>query len=76
MCPFTFYAQLHAVNVSEDLMQELEEETQRPTGISTVKPPKLTLTGLLISKECGLMYQLVKTEGLRYVIPYKQILGM
>lgn len=65
MCPFTFYAQLHAVNVSEDLMQELEEEAQRPTGISTVKPPKLTLTGLLISKECGLMYQLVKTEGLR-----------
>ena len=46
-------------------MQELEEETQRPTGIWTVKPPKLSLTGLLISKECGLMYEVVKTEGLR-----------
>jgi hypothetical protein len=66
-CPFTFYAQLHPVNVPEDLMQELEEETQRPTGIWTVSPPKLSLTGLLISKECGIMYQVVKTEGLRYV---------
>lgn len=67
-CPFAFFAQLHPVDLPEDIMQELEEETQRPTGIWTVSPPKMSLSGLLISKECGIMYQVTKTEGLRYAI--------
>jgi hypothetical protein len=72
-CPFTFYAQLHYVDVPEDLMQELEEETQRPTGIWTVKPPKLSLTGLLISKECGVIYEVTNTEGLRYIVSCERV---
>ena len=48
-------------------MQELEEEIQNPTGVSTVKAPPLTLNGLLISKECGLLYEFVETDSLRYV---------
>lgn len=68
-CPFTFYAQIDPANVPERLMQELEDEIQRPTGIWTVAPPKLSMGGLLISKECGLMYQVTNSEGLRYVLP-------
>ncbi|KAG5654198.1 hypothetical protein H0H81_006231 [Sphagnurus paluster] len=66
-CPFSFFAQIEAFDVPERLMQELEEEIQKPTGISTIDPPKLAITGLLLSKECGIMFDINKTEGLRYV---------
>ncbi|KAG6898323.1 hypothetical protein C0992_011915 [Termitomyces sp. T32_za158] len=64
-CPFIFYAQLHPTNVPEYLMQELEEEIQKPTGVWTISPPKLVANGLLVSKECGLMFEMNETEGLR-----------
>lgn len=48
-------------------MQELESEIQKPTGISTVSPPKLSISGVLMSKECGILYELENTEGLRYI---------
>ena len=64
-CPFTFYGQIHPVPVPAVLMQELEEEVQNPTGAATVKPPPLSITGLLLSKECGLLYEITETEGLR-----------
>lgn len=63
-CPFTIYAQIEPAAVPEVLMQELEEEVQRPTGRSTVKPPKLTVHGVLISRECGLLYEVEDTQGL------------
>jgi hypothetical protein len=46
-------------------MQEVEDELQNPAGIWTVKPPKLSVGGLLISKECGIAFEVVNTEGLR-----------
>ncbi|KAF8885015.1 hypothetical protein BD779DRAFT_1673890 [Infundibulicybe gibba] len=64
-CPFTFYAQLDVIRVPEFLMQEFEEEIQKPTGIGTISSPPLTLGGLLISRECGVMYEVGNTEGLR-----------
>lgn len=64
-CPFTFYAQIHPVPVPEYLMQELENELQSPTGISTVPPPKLSISAVLLSKECGILYEMKNTEGLR-----------
>ncbi|KAG6873506.1 hypothetical protein C0995_014774 [Termitomyces sp. Mi166 len=64
-CPFTFYAQLHQINVPEYLMQELEEEIQKPTGVWTISTPKLVANGLLVSKECGLMFEMNETKGLR-----------
>ncbi|KAF8074721.1 hypothetical protein FPV67DRAFT_1665468 [Lyophyllum atratum] len=64
-CPFEFFAQIHAVPVPEYLMQELEEEIQKPTGIWTIDAPKLSVTGLLLSRECGLMFEVTETEGLR-----------
>ncbi|KAG6907134.1 hypothetical protein DXG01_010353 [Tephrocybe rancida] len=64
-CPFTFYAQLHSVPVPEYLMQELEDEIQKPTGVWTISPPKLAANGLLVSRECGIMFEMNETEGLR-----------
>jgi hypothetical protein len=49
-------------------MAELESEIQSPTGIWTVPPPKLSVTGVLLSKECGILYELTNTEGLRHAI--------
>jgi len=66
-CSFTFHAQIHPVPVPEFFMQELEGELQNPTGIWTIPPPKLSIDGLLISKECGILFEITNTEGLRYV---------
>ena len=49
-------------------MQELEEELQNPTGISTVATPNLNINGVLLSKECGVMLRISDTEGLRSVL--------
>ncbi|KAJ7668346.1 hypothetical protein B0H17DRAFT_1209956 [Mycena rosella] len=62
-CPFSLYVVLDPVNVPERLLREFEEETQRPAGIWTVKPPPLSISGLLMSKECGIVYEFQKTEG-------------
>jgi len=53
------------VPVPQDLMQELEDEIQNPTGINTVKAPPLSLSAILISKNCGILYEIVEIEGLR-----------
>jgi hypothetical protein len=66
-CPFSVYAQIEPAPVPVLLMQELEDEIQTPTGVWTVKPPKLAVGGLMISKECGIMYKVTNTEGLRLV---------
>jgi hypothetical protein len=49
-------------------MRELEDELQNPTGISTVTTPKLSISGVLLSKECGILYEVTNSEGLRCVI--------
>jgi hypothetical protein len=64
-CPFTFHAQIHSVGVLEYLMQELEDELQNPTGISTVSAPKLSVSNILLSRECGILYEVTNSEGLR-----------
>jgi hypothetical protein len=64
-CPFTLYAQLSPAYVPQALMLELEEETQNPTGVWTISPPKLSLGGILLSKECGILLEIVETEGLK-----------
>ncbi|TFK39970.1 hypothetical protein BDQ12DRAFT_629095 [Crucibulum laeve] len=64
-CPFTFHGQILPAPVPEYLMQDFEDEIQNPTGIWTIDPPKLSVTGLLLSKECGIMYEVKDTQGLR-----------
>lgn len=51
-------------------MQLLEEEMQHPKGLPTVSPPKLSVSGVLISKECGIMFEIRETEGLRFDSQY------
>ncbi|KAF8909348.1 hypothetical protein CPB84DRAFT_1673542 [Gymnopilus junonius] len=72
-CPFTFHAQIHPVPVPEYLMQELENELQNPTGISTVLPPKLSISAVLLSKECGILYEMKNTEGLRSGMFFRKV---
>ncbi|KAJ7115923.1 hypothetical protein C8R44DRAFT_880324 [Mycena epipterygia] len=62
-CPFSLYLVLDPVKVPERLLRELEEEIQRPDGIWTVNPPPLSISGLLMSKECGILYEFHKAEG-------------
>ncbi|KAJ7091331.1 hypothetical protein B0H15DRAFT_930088 [Mycena belliarum] len=62
-CPFSLYVVLDAVKVPERLLREYEEETQHPAGIWTIAPPQLSVSGLLMSKECGILYEFHKTEG-------------
>jgi len=64
-CPFTFHAQFQPVPIPNRLMQDLESEIQHPTGISTVKPPKIILSAVLLSKKCGILYEIHSTQGLR-----------
>jgi len=64
-CPFTFFGQIHPTAIPEHLMEELESELQNPTGVWTIPTPKLSISGLLLSKECGILYEVKNTEGLR-----------
>ena len=58
-------------------MQELEDELQNPTGISTVSTPKLSVSGILLSRECGVLYEVTNSEGLRCAsCPRKLLLMM
>lgn len=56
-------------------MLELEQETFDPSGISTVDPPKMTLSGVLISPSCGILYHFDQSTGLRYAISLRQYSG-
>jgi hypothetical protein len=67
-CPFSLHLVLDLVKVPESLLRELEEEIQRPAGIWTVHPPPMSISGLLMSKECGILYEFHKTEGVGSVI--------
>ncbi|KAJ7281576.1 hypothetical protein C8J57DRAFT_1500270 [Mycena rebaudengoi] len=62
-CPFSLYLVLDSVRIPEGLLREFEEEIQRPAGIWTVSPPPLSVSGLLMSKECGMIYEFRNTEG-------------
>lgn len=66
-CSFKFFGQIHASRVPLYLLKELEDEIDNPTGITTVRPPEMKLTGVLISKNCGILYELPDIDGLKYV---------
>lgn len=67
-CPFSLYVALDLIKVPENLLREYEEEIQQPAGIWTVKPPPMSISGLLMSKECGILYEFHKAEGVGSVI--------
>ena len=49
-------------------MDELESELEEPTGISTVRAPELSLEGVLLSQDCGIMYEINHGIGVQYVV--------
>ncbi|OAX43199.1 hypothetical protein K503DRAFT_853458 [Rhizopogon vinicolor AM-OR11-026] len=64
-CGFSVYAQIVPSEISMHDMEDLEAELQTPTGRRTVNRPPLKLNGVLLSKECGILYRLHDAEGLR-----------
>ncbi|KAG1723246.1 uncharacterized protein EDB91DRAFT_1240120 [Suillus paluster] len=67
-CGFSVYAQIAPSEISVKDMEDLEDELQKPTGRWTVKRPPLKLNGVLLSRECGILYKLHDTEGLSLLI--------
>ena len=55
-CDFNFYGQIAHSDVSLLKLQEVESEIDHPTGISTVHQPKMQLKGVLMSKNCAMVY--------------------
>ncbi|KAI0334632.1 hypothetical protein GY45DRAFT_1269816, partial [Cubamyces sp. BRFM 1775] len=64
-CSFRFYAQLNATTVPKELMDELENEIDKPTGITTVSAPEMALEGVLLSQNCGMLYEIKHTIGVQ-----------
>ena len=48
-------------------MEELENEFNEPTGITTVRAPELSLEGVLLSQDCGILYEIKHAVGVQYV---------
>lgn len=72
-CSFAFFAQLNTTHISAQHLKELEDEIDEPTGISTVSPPPLMLNGVLVSKSCGMLYEIKETKGLKTQSLYRKI---
>ncbi|KAI1782212.1 hypothetical protein LXA43DRAFT_932813 [Ganoderma leucocontextum] len=64
-CSFRLFAQLDASSVPKELMEELEREFDEPTGITTVKAPELSLQGVLLSRDCGILYEIKHAVGVQ-----------
>ncbi|EIW79060.1 hypothetical protein CONPUDRAFT_107113 [Coniophora puteana RWD-64-598 SS2] len=71
-CGFNFYAQLAPLALPVARMAIVEEEIQHPTGLP-VDIPQLDFRGVLLSRECGLLYQMHSTEALRSQIFFRKV---
>ncbi|KIN95412.1 hypothetical protein M404DRAFT_34219 [Pisolithus tinctorius Marx 270] len=82
-CGFLVYAQIEPSPISEELMIDVESELQSPTRKWTPNVFPLRVNGVLLSRECGVLYRFHHAEGLSHfseesltvgcLIPYKQI---
>ncbi|KAI8974598.1 hypothetical protein BD414DRAFT_498160 [Trametes punicea] len=72
-CTFRLFAQLEETNVPKELMDELEKELDEPTGITTVKAPELALDGVLLSQDCGMLFELKHAVGVQSQRLYRKI---
>ncbi|KAF5353145.1 hypothetical protein D9758_008759 [Tetrapyrgos nigripes] len=73
-CTFSVFAQLNSVNIPKALMEEYEQEVQQPTGIRAVNPPRLSLKTVLLSRECGMLYEFDDMEGLRSKTFFRKVI--
>lgn len=72
-CGFSVYAQIAPSEIPVKDMEDLEDELQKPTGRWTVKRPPLKLNGVLLSRECGILYNLHDAEGLRSQLFFRKV---
>ncbi|KAH9829949.1 uncharacterized protein C8Q71DRAFT_717557 [Rhodofomes roseus] len=72
-CSFRLYGHLEPTNVPRDSMKQLEEEIEKPTGIWTVRPPEMKLDGVLVSQNCGVLFKIKETTGLKSPQLYRKI---
>ncbi|KAI6149234.1 hypothetical protein BKA82DRAFT_4127077 [Pisolithus tinctorius] len=64
-CGFLVYAQIEPSPISEELMIDVESELQSPTRKWTPNVFPLRVNGVLLSRECGVLYRFHHAEGLR-----------
>ena len=69
-CLFRLFGQLNATTVPKHLMDELESEFDEPTGITTVKAPELSLDAVLLSQDCGILYEIKHAVGVQCVTSF------
>ncbi|KAH7106084.1 hypothetical protein BKA62DRAFT_754466 [Auriculariales sp. MPI-PUGE-AT-0066] len=64
-CPFVFHAQLRPAHATQGQMNLLEEEMEKPTGVSTIRRPPLLLDAVFVSPECGILLHMSGGKGLK-----------
>ncbi|CUA71903.1 DSC E3 ubiquitin ligase complex subunit 1 [Rhizoctonia solani] len=67
-CSFQLYGQIKAAEFPVYLMQELESETEEPTGVRTVTRPPLRLSGLILSPDCAVALTFKDAVGMQATI--------
>ncbi|KAG8729043.1 hypothetical protein FRC11_009636, partial [Ceratobasidium sp. 423] len=67
-CSFQLYGQIKAADFPAYLMQELESETEDPTGVRTVSRPPLKLNGLILSPDCAVALTFKDAVGMQATI--------
>ncbi|KAI9063826.1 hypothetical protein FKP32DRAFT_1571123 [Trametes sanguinea] len=72
-CSFKLFAQLERTTVPKELMDELEKEIDEPTGITTVKTPELALDAVLLSQNCGMLFEMKHVVGVQSQRLYRKI---
>ena len=63
-----FYGQIEHTKVPLWQLQEVESEIDNPTGVTTVRQPQMRLKGVLMSKDCGMLYELPEETGMKCVV--------
>ncbi|CAE6461332.1 unnamed protein product [Rhizoctonia solani] len=67
-CAFQLYGRIKAADFPVYLMQELESETENPTGVRTVSRPPLNLKGLILSPDCAVALTFDDAVGMQATI--------
>ncbi|KEP50684.1 putative RING finger protein [Rhizoctonia solani 123E] len=71
-CSFQLYGQIKAAEFPVYLMQELESETEDPTGIRTVSRPPLKISGLILSPDCAVALTFDDAVGMQATIFWRK----
>ncbi|EMD38757.1 hypothetical protein CERSUDRAFT_92794 [Gelatoporia subvermispora B] len=72
-CSFKLFMQLAPSPIPADLMHLIEDEIAEPTGIAPGPAPPLRADGVLLSQDCGILYEIKDTSGLKSQSLYRKI---